>query len=284
MKYRSGFLFFIFLITIDGLFSIPAAFGNSLLTVTFLDVGEGDAIYIETPRGDKILIDAGNPMTGFHVANYLKSSNVDTLTAVFITHPHPDHMGGIFHLIPRLDIKSIYDNGQIIARFPTEDIYRWYRETIKGLNYKPVAAGDVFQYGKVKILVLWPKSPTSSNWNENSLVLKIVYGKTAFLLMGDANVAVEKMLLNEAIDLRAQVLKIGHHGALDSSSTEFLKAVAPSNAVISVNKNNIRENPSSEVLNRMKNMGIKALLTYQSGNIVFTVNRNDVVSLSLEKN
>ena len=283
MKRIKGISLHLFFITSFWLIFSPLAFGSNLLTVTFLDVGEGDAIFIETPQSDTILIDAGNPMTGSLIVDFLNRKGVNRLTSLFITHPHPDHMGGIFQILPRFDIGTIYDNGQPIADLPNNDLYRWYKESVRTANYKPVAAGDVFQYGNVTISVLWPKSAMSGNWNENSLVLKIVYGKTAFLLMGDANTFVEKALLNEAVDLKAQVLKVGHHGAQDATSREFLEAVAPAYAVISVNDRNVRGYPAVEVTKRLKNKGIKTFLTYRSGNIVFTLNHHEKLHISVSK-
>lgn len=276
-------IFFLFIIQSLFLLFVLQAYAVSDLTVTFLDAGEGDAIYIETSTGEKILIDTGNPRTGFNIANFLNDRGINTLDAIFITHPHPDHMGGVFHILPGLNIKTIYDNGQPIPKIPDCDIYRWYEEAARRSNYRQIAAGEVFQYGDMTLQVLWPRSPSSSDWNANSLVLKIVYGKTTFLLMGDANTFVEKALVDEGVNLKAQVLKVGHHGAQDATSMEFLEAVAPAYAVISVNDRNVRGYPAVEVLKRLKNRGIKTFLTYRSGDIVFTLDHQEELHILVSK-
>lgn len=249
--------------------------------ITFLNVGEGEAIYFETPTEDRILIDTGNPMTGYHVVNFLRARGVESINALFITHPHPDHMGGIFQILPAFDIKVIYDNGQPISENPDCDIYRWYTEVVrkgrvKRANYSPVRAGNVFQYGDVRIEVLWPDKVASPDWNTNSLVLKVVYGKVTLLLMGDANNSVEKQLLDSGVNLRANVLKVGHHGAIDATSEDFLKAVSPEYAVILVDAGNIRGYPHPEVLERLKGRDIKILMTSTHGDITLLTDGDKV--------
>lgn len=261
--------FYIFLALFLLLFPFSQARADAYLTVIFLDVGEGDAIYLETPTTERLLVDTGNPMTGYRVVDFLKDKGIKTLDAIFITHPHLDHMGGIFQIIPRFDVKALYDNGQPIPENPDCDIYRWYKEVIREGNYKPIVAGDFFQYGDVRIQVLWPRDPTSSNWNVNSLVLKVTYGRVAFLFMGDANTDVEEALLNKGIDLKANLLKVGHHGAIDATSERFLKAVSPKFAVISADAKNIKGYPHPDVLSRLKKYRVKIFTTFSHGNLTF---------------
>lgn len=251
------------------------------LYITFLNAGEGEAIYLETPTEDRILIDTGNPMTGYRVVDFLRARGVKSINALFITHPHPDHMGGIFQILPAFDIKAIYDNGQPIPDSFDCDIYRWYGEVVrkgkvKRVNYSPVRAGYPFQYGDVRIEVLWPDRPASPDWNTNSLVLKVIYGKVTLLLMGDANKSVEKQLLDSGANLRANVMKVGHHGAIDATSEDFLNAVSPEYAVIVVDGGNIRGYPHPEVLERLKGRDIRILMTSTHGNITLVTDGNKV--------
>ncbi len=268
-RYR-GQTFFGILIFLLLVFPLHAR-GEGYLNVTFLDVGEGEAIYLDTPTNENILIDTGSPVTGYRVVDFLKDRGVKTLNALFITHPHPDHMGGIFHILPRVYVKAVYDNGQPISEQSHCDIYRWYKDVARGKSYKVVKRGDTFSYGDVRIEVLWPPETLSSDWNENSLVLKLIYKNTAFLFMGDAGISVEEALLHEGVDLRAEVLKIGHHGAIDATSPEFLRAVSPEFVVISINKDNIRGYPHAQILKRLKTYKTKVLLTYKEGDITFVV-------------
>jgi len=249
---------------------LPAAYSSaashSTPRVHFMDVGEGAATWIEVGDGRHILVDTGNVVTGAGLLTMLQKAGVERLKAIIITHPHPDHMGGIFHLLPFLKVDRVLDNGQAIAKLPSCDIYRWYVEAVRGrANYGVLNKGDRLQYGPVNIEVLWPPSPTSKNWNDNALVILLDINHRRILLMSDAGYHVEAALLKEEIDLGAEVLQVGHHGAPDASSETFLKAVAPERAVISVNSNNVRGYPSKDVLERLSAAGADVLLTSDNG-------------------
>jgi competence protein ComEC len=243
------------------------------LTVFFLDVGEGEAIYFEGDK--KILVDTGNVITGHRVARFLEKRGVSELDAIVVTHPHPDHMGGVFHVLQHVEAKSRYDNGQKLEGEKNEDTYRWYRELFRDKNYKALRTGDNIPAGDIFMEVLWPDALTS-DWNTNSLVLKVTFDATSLLLMGDANTQVETALLKKAANFDADVLKVGHHGASDSSSGEFLDAGSPEFAVISIDKDNVRGYPDPGVIKRAKTRGIKLLFTYKDGDIVFSSNGEKV--------
>ncbi len=242
------------------------------LEVTFLDVGEGEAVYIRTPDGKSLLVDAANPATAERIVRFLNSRGVDTLQAVLITHPHPDHMGGIFQLLSTFRVKRVYDNGQPIDDMPRCDIYRWYKERVRALpHYRRLGAGNTLRYGNVTVEVLWPVELRTGGWNQNSLVLKISYSGRVFLLMGDADEKVEAALIERESSLKADVLKAGHHGSEGTLSERFLREVLPSYTVISINRDNLRGYPSKKVLKRLDEMKITTLITYRDGNISFLV-------------
>ena len=242
------------------------------LEVTFLDVGEGEAVYIRTPDGKSLLVDAANPATAERIVRFLNSRGVDTLQAVLITHPHPDHMGGIFQLLSTFRVKRVYDNGQPIDDMPRCDIYRWYKERVRALpHYRRLGAGNTLRYGNVTVEVLWPVELRTGGWNQNSLVLKISYSGRVFLLMGDADEKVEAALIERESSLEADVLKAGHHGSEGTLSERFLREVLPSYTVISINRDNLRGYPSKKVLKRLDEMKITTLITYRDGNISFLV-------------
>lgn len=264
------------LLLISILFLFPSSLYAKDLIVTFLNVGEGDAAYIETHTKDRILIDTGNPLTAYRVIDFLNKNGVNSLDAVFITHPHSDHAGGVFHILPGINIKALYDNGQPIPDAPEYEAYRWYKEVLKKSNYKAIDAGDVFQYGDVKVHVLWPKGALSADWNANSLVLKITYRDIIFLFMGDANIDVEAALLKEKVDLKAHVLKIGHHGATDTASDEFLKAVAPFYGIISANVEDVNTYAIPQTIKKLIANKIKVLTTYSDGDITFKTDGKDI--------
>ena len=238
------------------------------LRAVFLNVGEGDAAYVETSGGRRILIDAGNPMGGNRVVRFLAGRGVDSLDALFVTHPHPDHAGGVFVLLDRVSVRRIYDNGQEIDA-GAGDMARWYAEYVRGrAEYEALAAGRRLAFGAMVVTVLWPRRPFSANWNDNSLVLRLRFGRTAWLFTGDAGLAVERALAAGREPLRADVLKVAHHGAADATGPEFLDRVRPVYAVISVNPDNVRGYPAASTLQRLAGRGIRVLQTRILGDVV----------------
>lgn len=266
---------FIFL-SIFSLFFLSLSFflilSNKSISLHFIDVGEGEAILIETPS-KKALVDTGNLITGVKVLKYLQGRGIHFLDYLIITHPHPDHMGGVFVLFPFIEIKNLYDNGQDLSNISkSQDIYRWYEKLIRGKNYRRLKEGDVLSLGKAELRIIWPPQKfIFSDFNSNSLVIMVKYKKFKCLLTADINKKVEKELLREKVNLSASVLKISHHGARDATSLEFLKAVSPKEAIISIDKDNIRGYPQKEVLKRLKLRGIKVYRTYRQGDIVIRV-------------
>lgn len=242
------------------------------LRIHFLDVGEGDSILIETPEGENILVDTGNLISGYKVVKYLKQNKIQTLDYLILTHPDLDHIGGAFFILQMLKVKNIYDNGQnLLDNY--SNIYRWYEELVrKDKNYKTLKAKDALYIGDVTLKVLWPpQSFFSSDFNTNSLVIMLKYEKFRCLLTGDLTIIGEREILKEKIDLKADVLKVGHHGANDANSEEFLMAVAPRIAILSVNRVNIRGYPAEEVISRLRKLGIQLYRTDEDGDIILSI-------------
>ncbi|MBW1965707.1 MAG: MBL fold metallo-hydrolase [Deltaproteobacteria bacterium] len=247
--------------------------------VHFIDAGEGAATWIEVGDGRHILVDTGNVITGARVRTTLQEAGVERLETIIITHPHPDHMGGIFHLLPVMEVGRVLDNGQPIAALPSCDIYRWYVEAVRSrANYGVLNKGDRLQWGSVQIEILWPPLPTSTNWNSNALVIRLKINDKCILLMSDVGHSVEARLLAEKIDLKAEALQVGHHGAPDASSEIFLRAVAPEWAIISVNSNNVRGYPSEDVLRKLLAVRAKVFLTSDNGTCTWEPGRDAVGS------
>ncbi len=236
------------------------------IDIYFLDVSEGESTLILTQNKKAVLIDTGNLYTGNNVVKFLKSLNIDHIERLIITHPHLDHLGGVFTVLGNFKVKLKHDNGQSIDI--KDDLYRWYSEIFRDKKYSALKKGDSFFIDSIKFKVLSPEKLTK-DWNESSLVIMVIYGKTKILLMADANKKTEKKLLSENIDLKADLLKVGHHGAEDVLLEDFLEKISPEYAVISINENNIRGYPSKRVVNMIKNKGIKLYITYKEGNIHF---------------
>lgn len=244
------------------------------LDCSFLNVGEGESVLLES-AGEAALVDTGNVMTGKDAVRKLKQIGVKELKYLIITHPHPDHMGGIFRVLESFSAEKIYDNGEKIGKNPTCDLYRWYSEFIrKRDHYRSLNKGDHLKLGDARLEVLWPDEGFEGNWNENSLVIMVRGGGKKILLMGDVPARVEGLLVKEhGGALRADVLKVGHHGAADATSPDFLEAVRPKWAVICTNKDNIRGYPSKKVIKRLKNRGVKIYKTFEDGDIRFSGNK-----------
>jgi len=277
----------IWVLSILALFIFSSATAQSQsLKIHFLDVGEGDSILIETPSGKVVLVDAGNLITGLNVVKYLKRNNIYNLDHLVFTHPHFDHIGGAFFVLQMLNTRNIYDNGTDLSKVTGfKDIYRWYGDLIrKGNNYSILEAGDSLVADGVELKILWPQKPLlSSNFNVNSLVIMVKYRAFNCLLAGDSTSLAEAELLKRKKHLRADILKVGHHGADDASSKDFLKAVSPKIAIISVAKDNIHEYPSSTVLTRLEQSGAKVYRTDKDGNIVVQIENDGKVSVKVRE-
>jgi competence protein ComEC len=246
------------------------------IRLSFLDVGEGDCLLIESD-GHSALIDTGNLRTGPGIIPKLKNSHIEKIDSLILTHPHLDHIGGVFALLTLIPVFSIYDSGDDLKQEQqADDSYRWYAEAVRSnLKYKPLKRDDVIAVGKASLTVLWPPSPMpTSDWNSNSLVIMLRFGKFSALLMGDGNMGTERLLINNGPSIKASILKAGHHGARDTGSPEFIKAVSPQLIVISIDNNNKRKYPSPETLARFHESGARIIRTSQNGDVVLVVSED----------
>ncbi|MCM8823350.1 MAG: MBL fold metallo-hydrolase [Candidatus Omnitrophica bacterium] len=255
-------------------FLFPPFAQTQNLKIHFLDVGEGDAVFIQSPHGKTVLVDAGNLITGFRVGEYLKRNNVQRLDYLIFTHPHFDHIGGAFFVMQMMEVREVFDNGENLVDWVNSvDMYRWYNKLVRSKdNYRGLKTGDTIVLDEIRLNVLWPQFPSVSlDFNANSLVIMLEYGEFRCLLAGDLTDKGENVLLNQGLDLKADVLKVGHHGAGDANSEEFLLAISPKIAIISVDKSNLLGYPSEEVLNRFRGNKVKIYRTDRDGDIILTV-------------
>ncbi|MEH6591831.1 MAG: MBL fold metallo-hydrolase [Halioglobus sp.] len=237
------------------------------LEITFLDVDEGEAIFLESGN-QSALIDSGNIATGTRVVQHLRKRGIDELDWVLLTHPHLDHSGGIFQILPQIPTRQRYDNGQLLPE--NQDIYRWYKDFFRSGQYRAVKEGETLSLGEARVVVLSSVQGGKSNMNKNSLVLLVEHDAVRLLLMADADASIEAKLMEQAYNLSATLLKVGHHGAEDATSQEFLERVNPDYAVISINAGNIRGFPSPRVLERLQEQRITFFTTYADGNVHFS--------------
>ena len=257
---------------------------NAKLQVSFLDVGQGDAILIQTPGGRKVLLDGGED--GDKLLNRLNEAWPwwsKTIDLMMLSHPHADHARGLNSLFDRYQIGQVVGTGV----WHNSSVYETWLRQLKENNLvlKTVKAGEVIDLGSGATLrVLFPlddlKAQTVTNLNNSSLVLKLTYGQISFLLTGDAEVAVEQQLVASGADLSAQVLKVAHHGSNNATSPEFLQAVKPQLAIISVGQNNDFGHPHSSTLNKLEAFGAKVLRTDQLGTIKLSTDGENIEVLN----
>lgn len=247
------------------------------LKVHYINVGQGDAILIQQGKYN-MLIDAGDNSQGEIVKAYLRKEKVKEIDIVIGTHVHEDHIGGMDDVINSFNISKIY--------FPrhtsTTIIFNDFINAVINKNLKLTVGkmGESFSFGNARATILAPVKETYDNANDYSIVLKLIYGNTSFLFMGDAEKTSEQDILNTSKDISANVLKVGHHGSNTSSTEKFVSSVNPMVAVISVGLNNKYGHPSKDTISLLNRQNIKILRTDENGTIVIT---SDGESLNIDK-
>lgn len=277
----------------------PAARAN--LNMTFLDVGQGDSLFVELPGSGNILIDAGSGGeeerfdTGrFVVAPYLWNKRVSMIDAVIVTHFHEDHLGGIIYILKNFNVKCVIDNG---AARPGEKLYDEYLRTIKEKNIRRLTVGEgdeIGPFNRVKFFVLNPRenipdTGQKSDDNDNSIVMKLVYKNFSALLCADIT-AQPMARLTESYGkfLKSDVMKVPHHGGSFGDGDEvkkFFQAVSPEISIISVARSNRYRAPSGKTLRIINALNSKCCETKRYGAVVISSNGNGFkISTTSNKN
>lgn len=265
--------FFLLLTTIAAYSNPTASPVNNELAVHFLDVGQGDCTLILLPTGENILIDTGSPSAGPEIIRYLKSMDIKKIDHLIFTHSHDDHIGGVFSILSEFKVINFYDNG--FSNFKST-LYGDYIQVIREdlSKYSILQAGESLLFGKVRIDVLNPLLPPTAELNNDSIVLKLIYGKIKTFLAGDMGLLSERRLVKGGIELTSQILKVGHHGENDASSDDFLKKVKPEIAIITVGKMNKYAQPHKAVLSRLMQAGARIYRTDINGHIMLKTDGN----------
>ncbi len=233
--------------------------------IDFLDVGQGDAVLIECD-GHYMLVDGGSPKASRIVYTVLKERNIKNLDYVVSTHPDSDHVGGLPAAVRFAKVGTAYSP-------VTEGDTRAFKSFVRylkrqGKEITVPEAGNTFELGDARVEVLGPVSGNEAeDINNMSIVLRVVYGRTSFILMGDAELEEEKSIIDTRKILKSDVIKIGHHGSDGSTSDDLLRAVSPKYAVISVGDDNTYGHPTEIVLDKLEKKKIKTYRTDLDGDI-----------------
>lgn len=237
---------------------------NDTFKIYFVDVGQADCILINN-NGEYALIDAGNNEDGKKLVDYFASLGIENFKYVIGTHAHEDHIGGMDDVIENFNIEHFFMPDVITTTKTFEEVLDALEE--KQIAFETPEIDSTFSLADTKFNVLHVGTD-KTDLNNTSIVLKVTYKNTSYLLMGDATSVVEKEILNK--DLKSDVLKVGHHGSQYSTTASFLKAVNPKYAVIQVGENNTYNHPKDITINKLEKIGTKIYRTDKDGTIILT--------------
>lgn len=239
----------------------PSSLQHSL-QVHFIDVGQGDSILIDFGQNE-MLIDGGGKSPG--VVDYINSYIEGSLEVIVATHPHADHIGGLIEVLEDFSVKEVWLNGDS----STSKTYKQFMAAVnsEGANIYQAKEGGSISLGNLYFTILNPSSNLFSDTNNNSVVLMLEYGDTAFLLTGDAEREAEAIMLTTGDELQVEILKAGHHCSKTSSSEVFLNALRPKEAICMVGKNNRYGHPHQETLTNLKEIRANIYRTNINGTI-----------------
>ena len=242
---------FILLILLLGIVPTKAEPAPQLMTVAFLDVGQGDATLIRDGNGFDVLVDGGKKGASDYLIEYMKETGVDDLEIVLATHADRDHIGGLIGVIEsnEIPVENVYYNG-----YPgTTQTWIEFSSAVTAAGLSLIEANypDTFAWGGINVQVLNPvEGLIDPDQNKASVVLRIDYANSSVFLPADIDTSIENQLLNRAANLEADVLKVAHHGSKNSTSDTFLLAVMPQEAIISVGPNGYGH-PAIETISRL---------------------------------
>lgn len=274
-KYGLFYIFLFLLFFVFVLFYLTSIKKESNLTFAMLDVGQGDALFIESPSGLQIVIDGGRDKKTLSELSKLIPFYDKSIDMLIITNPDLDHIGGFLDILKNYKVDVVFEPGT----YNDSTIYKSIEKEIKSQNTKRVLARAGTRIdigGGAYIEILFPDRDVSI-WdnNDGSVVARLVYGESTIMLTGDATTRTEEIVLENYNEeyLRSDILKIGHHGSRTSTSKEFLEKVRPQYAVISSGQGNSYGHPHKEILSILESFGVEILRTDTLGTIVFTCDR-----------
>ena len=233
-------------ISFDNVITTP----KGTLAVHFLDIGQGDSIFIELPNSQTMLVDAGENYYGEGIINYIYDCGYEKLDYLVATHPHSDHIGSMSYIVRHMDIDAVYMPKVSTATKTYENLLDSISN--KGLKIKTAIAGTrILDIDELEIVILAPVEIYEDDLNNCSVILKITYKDRSFLLTGDAE---KKEFEDVYLDMSADVLKVAHHGSSTSTTEEILEKIKPEIAVISLGEDNEYGHPHKSTLKLLNNI------------------------------
>jgi competence protein ComEC len=262
---------------------------SSKLTITVIDVGQGNSTLVQFPGGKRMLIDGGGVSeSSFDVgksviAPFLYKKRIGDIDTIVLSHPHPDHLLGLIYIMNNFSVCQLWKSNLPIN-------LEYFPEWEKAIKFNSININQVSNisseiiFNGVRVNILWPPNYSLKDIhnlsydkiNDSSLVLKITFGHIKFLIPGDISADIEKRLIQSKADLKSDVLLVPHHGSNHSSSPEFIKAVASRYAIVSAGKSNTFKHPHPSLLERYKEAGVSILRTDRDGAIILTTDGNDL--------
>ncbi len=242
----------------------PAPTAGAELAVHFVDVGQGDAILVRTPEGKVMVIDGGPRQSG--LVAYMRKVGVQQVDVMVGTNADADHFGGLVDVLNALPVKEVWVSGQ-----PNTTVtFERFVDAVAKSGAKGVTArrGDVIRLGGMEARVLHPVDPLFTDRNNNSVVVRLEFGKVSFLFTGDAERKAEESMLSAGVPLRSTVLKVGHQGSRTSSSPPFIVVIRPEVVVYQAGSGNSYGHPHKETLRTLAAAGVRVYGTDTRGTIV----------------
>ena len=278
-KYYLPTLIFFLLFSTIFIFYLDWHGADKGLTFAMLDIGQGDALFIESPTGTQLLVDGGPPGKILGQLSRVMPPFDRHIDGIIITNPDQDHIGGFLDVLKVYKVDKVFEPGT----FTDSKTYQNLRNEIENKNIPDILARRGMRLdigGGAYIDILFPDRDVLP-WptNDGSIVAKLVYGDTSIMLTGDATAKTEKLIMDKSkdIELRSTILKVGHHGSRTSTSPEFVKTIAPTYALVSNGKNNKYGHPHQETLNILSSFGAEIFRTDLLGNIIMKSNGQNVM-------
>jgi len=254
----------IFLVISLAILTIANSKTSEQLEVDFLDVGQGDAIFIKTPLNQKILIDGGPDNQVLEELGRFLSWRDRSIDLVILTHPHADHLLGLIEVLKRYQVKQLMLTG---VSYENQS-YQYFLNLAQQKNISKIiiSGPKLLDFGpNCSLTIIYPQEDilgiSVKKLNNSSIISQLNCLGHKFLFMGDSEIETEKKLLGLSVDLHSEVLKVGHHGSKTASTLEFLQSVTPDLAVIEVGKNNQFSHPATSTLDNLNNLGINVWRT-----------------------